>query len=337
MTSTATTEARHGLLRRSLQGALLRWRDYTIAASFVALFVYLSFASSAFLTSQNLLNILDQNADVGIIACAGTLVVICGGFDLSTAATYALGGVVAAKLAQSIDPTAAMAFGVLCGLVAGIANGLVVTVGKVNAFIATLATGLVIRGIALLVTDGNIISVPDPSFSTLGRNELLGAKLSVWVFVGFAVITGLLLARTTIGRYWYAVGGNAEAARLSGLRVNGLRVATFAISGSAAALAGVIVASRVASAQADAGTGIELTAIAAIVLGGTSILGGQGAVWRTVIGVLILALIANGFDLLSLNPLYQEIVQGSLILLAVALDARTRGARQANVHITEEP
>jgi ribose transport system permease protein len=303
-------------------------RDYAIIGSFLALFVVLSLSSDVFLTSRNLLNILDQSAAVGIIACGATLVIIAGGFDLSVAAIFAISGVVATKLAGPLGSEVAIVAGVLTGLGLGVLNGLLVTLGGVHSFIATLASGIVFRGIALIITGGLLVSVTEPSFTTIGRGELAGVKYSVWIFAAFFALTAFLLTRTTLGRFIYAVGGNAEAARLSGIRVELVRTATFAISGLGAGIAGVVVASRVASGQADAGAGLELTAIAAVVLGGTSILGGEGAVWRSVVGVLILAMIGNGFNLLDLDPLYQQIVEGSLILLAVAADAQSRRARR---------
>lgn len=304
--------------------ALGRLRDYGIVISFVTLFVVLSIWSDVFLTERNLLNILDQWSAVGIIACAGTLVIIAGGFDLSVGAIAALSGVVAAKTANGVSPELGLVAGVALGLGLGAVNGALTTVGRINPFIATLATSIVFRGLAIAITGGLLILVEDKSFSTLGRGEFLGVKYSIWSFVGVVVVTGVLLARTTFGRYVYAAGGNAEAARLSGVRVNTVRAATFVISGCAAGLGGVIATSRVSTGQADASVGIELEAIAAIVIGGTSILGGQGAIWRTVLGVLLLAMIGNGFNLLNVNPTYQRIFQGLIILAAVAVDAWSR-------------
>jgi ribose transport system permease protein len=198
------------------------------------------------------------------------------------------------------------------------------TAGRINPFIATLGTSIIFRGAAIAITGGLLILVPDESFSALGRGSFLTIKYSVWAFLGFALITGFLLSRTTFGRYVYAAGGNPEAARLSGVRVGRVRATTFALSGVAAGLGGVIAASRVSTGQADAALGIELEAIAAIVIGGTSILGGQGSIWRTVLGVLLLAMIGNGFNLLHVNPTYQRIFQGCIILAAVAIDAWSR-------------
>lgn len=299
-------------------------RDYGIVLSLGVLFVTLALASDAFLTSTNLLNILDQSASVGIIACAGTLVIIAGGFDLSVAAVFALSGAIAAAVANELGPSLGILAGVMAGTAAGGLNGLLTTVGRVNPFIATLATMIMFRGAALVVTGGLLIVVTDPAFSGLGRNMIAGIRYPVWIFIAFAVVLSIVLTRTRFGRYVFAAGGNAEAARLSGIRVGLVRWATFAISGFAAGLAGVISTSRVATGQADAGTGMELTAIAAVVIGGTSIMGGEGAIWRTVLGVLLLALIGNGFNLLGVEPMYQQIFQGAIIATAALIDVWVR-------------
>jgi ribose transport system permease protein len=303
-------------------------RDYGIVLCFVALFVALTASSDVFFTSENFLNVLDQSAAVGLMACGGTLVIIAGGFDLSVGAIFAISGVIAAQMATRTDPALAILLGALSGLVLGAVNGLLTTAGRINPLVTTLASSIIIRGLALVITGGFLVTVADKSFSTLGRGDFaLDVKWSIVIWLVFALITGFLLARTTFGRHIYAAGGNPEAARLSGIRVGYVRTATYALSGLSAGIAGVIVASRVSSGQADAGTGIELSVIAAIVIGGTSIMGGEGAIWRSVLGVLLLALIGNGFNLLNVNPIYQQILQGSIILLSVAVDAWARKTR----------
>jgi ribose transport system permease protein len=302
----------------------VEFRDLGIVLAFLALVVGLSIATDTFLTERNLLNILDQSAPVGIITCAVTICIIAGIFDLSTGAIYGVSAVVATKVANATDPYLGLAAGVLTGLGLGIVNGTLIHFTRINSFIGTLATSIVYRGIAILVTSGLIVTVLDPKFADLGTKEMLDAKWSVWVFAAFFAITAFLLARTTFGRYVYAVGGNEEAARLSGIRVGLVRGACYALSGLAAGIAGVLAASRTSSAQADLGVGLELSAIAAAVVGGTSILGGEGAVWRGVLGVLTLAIIGNGFDLLDIDTTYQQLVQGVLILLAVAADQLVR-------------
>ncbi len=299
-------------------------RDYAIIVSFVALFATLSLTSDAFLTKTNLLNILDQSSALGIIACGGTVVFIAGGFDLSVGAVFAMAGVVAAEMEPQLGPAGAMALGLLVGLALGLTNGVIVTIGGINSFMATIGTGFVIRGVAVVITGGFLISVANPSYQTLGRSQLLDARYSVWTWALFALLLTCMLRYTVFGRAVFASGGNPEAARLSGIRVNLVKTIAFGISGFSAALGGLIVSSRVQTGQSDAGIGIELTVIAAIVIGGTSIFGGEGAIWRSVLGILLLTLVGNGFDLLHITPIYQQILQGLIILFACGLDAWAR-------------
>jgi ribose transport system permease protein len=323
MSTPAADSSRFNLARRGMGVGLTSLRDYGIVASFVVIFVFLTFKSNVFLTKVNLFNVLDQNSEWGIMACGGTLVLIAGGFDLSVGAIFALSGVIAAQAAAHMDPTYAILLGILVGLGVGIVNGIVTTVGRINPIVGTLASSIVIQGIALVLTNGQLVNVTAAGFTSLGQGTIFTLHYSVIVWTLFAVICGFLLWRTRYGRYIYASGGNAEAARLSGVRVNLIRCSAYAISGLSAGIAGVIVASRVATGEADTGT-FPLVVIAGIVIGGTSILGGQGAIWRSVLGILLLALIGNGFNLLGVNPIYQQILQGSIILTAVGIDAWAR-------------
>lgn len=327
MNTTLSLRGRAEALRDVRLSAL---RDYGIVFAFLLLFGVLTFASDVFLTQRNWLNILDQWSPVGIMACGWTLALIAGGFDLSIGAVYALGSVVAAKVAVETGSAAlGLIAGCLAGLVMGMGNGTVVTVGRINSFMATLASSFMIRGLALVISGGFLIRVVDDAgrptnFNVIGRSELLGAKYSVWLFAALVVVSAFLLHRTTFGRYIYATGGNAEAARLSGVRVDLVRWTTFAISGLTAGIAGMIIASRVSTGQPDVGVGIEFDVIAAVVVGGSSILGGAGAIWRTVVGVLLLAMIQNGFNLMNVDAVYQRIFFGAIILFAVAVDAWSR-------------
>jgi ribose transport system permease protein len=253
-----------------------------------------------------------------------TIGIIAGVFDLSVGAIFAVAAVAACKLALVTDPWLGIAAGILFGAVLGIVNGVLVNVIQINSFIATLASSIVFRGIAILVTGGMIVTVTNETFSILGTETFLGVKYTVWVFALFVLATSFLLTSTTLGRYFYAVGGNARAARLSGVPVGRVRTIAFVISGLSAGIAGVLAASRTSSAQPDLGMDLALQAIAASVVGGTSIMGGQGAIWRAVLGVLILAMIGNGFNLLGIDTIYQQIVQGLLIVLAVGLDQLLR-------------
>ena len=307
-----------------------RLRRGGILLPFVVLFIVLSAASPPFFSSVNLLDILDQQAATLIIAAAGTLVLVAGGIDLSVGATYALAGVIAAHLALTVAPALAIGAALAVGLAVGAVNGVIATYFRINSLIATLAMSFVVSGLASLATGGNlIIDYSRPGFGDLARMVFLSVNTSTWTMIGVVVALAVVLSRTTAGRYMYAAGSNAEAARLSGVRVHQIRLLTFVLSGGAAALGGVIDASRVLSAQASNGqTTLTFTVLAGIVVGGTSILGGDGAIWRTVVGVLFIALIGNGSDLLGVNPLYDQIALGVILLIAVGSDAwaRLRGA-----------
>lgn len=310
---------------RALSG---RWRSAGIVLPFAVLFVVLSITSGPFLTRDNLLNILDQQAAILIMAAAGTLVLVGGAIDLSVGATYGLAGVVAAQLVPSTGIPVALLAALLVGLVVGLVNGVVTTYFRINALIATLAMSFIIGGAASLVTNGNLLVLTQwPDFANVARSALLGVRSSIWIAVVCVVAFGLLLSRTTSGRYLYAIGGNAEAARLAGVRLNRVRIAAFMTSGAAAAIAGVIDVSRVLSAQSTSGDALTFTVLAGMVVGGTSIMGGEGAVWRSTVGVLFIALVGNGFNLLGVNPLYQQIALGLILLLAVGADALSRVRR----------
>jgi ribose transport system permease protein len=310
--------------RRWSVTALGRLREYGIVVSVAILFVLLSFESDVFLTKTNLLNMLDQMAPAAIIACAQTLVIIGGGFDLSVGAMFAIAGVAATQLVPHLGVWPSLIAGALCGLGLGLVNGLFVTVLGINPFIATLASSFMYYGIAEVMTGGYLVTVENPGFATLGNSGFIGIKYSIWLMLAAAVAATITLRRTKVGRYIFAIGGNAEAARLSGVRVNVVRASTFALCGLATGAAGVLAASRISQGQADVGSEYTLVTIAAVVIGGTSILGGEGAVWRSVMGVFLLTMIGNGFNLLNINPIYQQIVEGGIIVLAVAIDSLAR-------------
>jgi ribose transport system permease protein len=303
----------------------LALRRTGILIPFLLAFMALSVASPSFLRFQNLTNIMDQQAGIIIVAAAGTLVLIAGGIDLSIGAVYGLAGAISAQVAGSVSAPVGILCGLGLGLAFGLINGVIVTRFRINALIGTLATSFVVSGIGAVLTKGNLVVVFDhPEFQVFAATRILGITSAAWMMVLIAIVVGVLLSRTTFGRYVYAAGGNAEAARLGGVRVNGIRVATFALSGLAAAMAGVIDASRVLSAQASSGQFLTFTVLTGIIVGGTSILGGEGSIRRTVIGCLFVALVANGFNLLGLDPFYQQITLGVILLLAVGIDAWSR-------------
>ncbi len=305
-----------------------RAREGGILYPFLILFVVLVILKgSIFANETNMLQILDQQSATLIIAAAGTMVLIAGGIDLSVGATYALCQVIAMKMAISgTSPALAIIVGVIVGVGAGAVNGVIVTFFRINSLIATLATSFVITGAAALITGGNLIT----NFSVTGyadfaRTQWLNVTTAAWTMIVVVIILAVVLARTIAGRYMYAAGSNAEASRLAGVRVQWIKLVTFAISGGAAGLGGIIDSSRVLSASSsNGGTALTFTVLAGIVVGGTSILGGEGAIWRTVVGTLFIAIIGDGFTLLGWNPLYEQITLGVILLLAVGGDAWSR-------------
>ncbi|MGQ0610178.1 MAG: ABC transporter permease [Paracoccaceae bacterium] len=296
-------------------------QTYAVLIMILILMAALTLMSDSFLTLQNLLNILNQNAPLAILASAMTLVIIAGGFDLSVGAIFAMGAVASAWIALHFDPYVGLILSPVIGLVLGCVNGLVITLLRVHSFLATIATSLIFKGVAIVISDGRLIPVRMDAFTWLGRDKLGGVFVSIWVMTAFALVLGFILTRTALGRQILAVGGNAEAAVLSGIRADRVRIITFAIAGLAAGLAASIATSRVSMGQAAAGAGYELDAIAAVILGGTSIYGGAGAIWRSVAGVLLLALINNGFNILNADPFYRDLTTGLVILAAIGISA----------------
>ena len=306
---------------------LTNLRDYGIVLFLVVLFVFLSLSTDTFLTASNLANVVDGSVAMGLIAIAGTIVIIAGGFDLSAGAIFAVSAIVAVSVSNGTSPVVGIVAGVLAGAILGLINGLICTVGRVNHFVGTLGTMIAYGGIATALSGSGLVLIDDDSFSSIATTELLGVRVSTWVLVVIALLCAFLLNRTVFGRHTFGTGGNISAARLSGVPINRTLTAAYVLSGSVAAIAGLIVAARSLSASATMGNNIIFDALAAILIGGNSVLGGEGAVWRTTVGVFILALISNGFNLLGIDPLYQQIVSGTIILVAVGADAFARRSR----------
>jgi ribose transport system permease protein len=300
-----------------------RLRDYGIIAAFVVIVIALSLSTDTFLTSSNLINLLDQCAVLGLLATGATVCIISGVFDLTASASLALSAIIGTEVGRVAGVYAGFGAAVVAGALLGFVTGMVVVRSGVNSFVGTLATSLVYRGLAVMVTGGSIvypIARDSEDFGMLTWPSVFNLTSATIVFVLVVAVIGVVVAATTFGRRLYAVGGSAEAARLSGIRVGSIHVSAYVISGVCSALAGLILASRAGSAQSTMGTGMELTAIAAAVVGGTSILGGEGAVWRGIVGALLLTLIGNGFNLLGWDTIYQQVLQGCLILFAVTMD-----------------
>jgi ribose transport system permease protein len=307
----------------ALSRRAFRLRDYGILVALVAIVLALSVSTSTFLTSSNLVNLLDQCAVVGLLATGATVCIISGVFDLTASASLAVSAIVGVEVVRLTNVMVGFAAAVVAGALLGFITGMVVVRSGVNSFIATLATSIVYRGVAVVVTAAAIIyplSRQSVDFGMLTWPSLFNLTSATIVFIMVVAAIGIVVAATTFGRRLYAVGGNIEAARLSGIRVGSIHVSAYVISGVCSALAGLILASRAGSAQSTMATGMELSAIAAAVIGGTSILGGEGAVWRGVVGAFLLTLIGNGFNLLGWNTTYQQVLTGCLILFAVTTD-----------------
>lgn len=307
------------------------WRTAGILIPFLILFIILAIANGQFLTRQNLVvNVLYSQTPVLVIAAAGTLVLIAGGLDLSVAATFVLAEDIAAQLALHTSPVVAIVMAMSCGALVGLVNGVVVAYLRINSIIATLAMAFVVSGIAEVTTNNTFYSLFDkPALGKFATANFLGAQSAIWITLIVVVMLGMTLWRTTFGRYVFAAGGNAEAARLAGVRVSRVRIITFVLSGTAAALAGVIsLAQTLTTTPYSSESSLAFTVLAGIVVGGTSILGGDGSVTRTVIGVLFIALIQNGFELLQFNAFLIPLVTGVILIIAVASDVWLRQRRR---------
>ncbi|MDG0842357.1 ribose ABC transporter permease [Staphylococcus equorum] len=293
----------------------------------ILLVIIISALNSAFLEPSNLFNLLRQVSINGLIAFGMTFVILTGGIDLSVGSTLALSSaMIAILMVSGVDSMIALLLGCIFGAVLGAINGLLITLGKMAPFIATLATMTVFRGLTLVITDGNPITSLNGSyaFQLFGRSYFLGIPVpAVTMFVTF-VILYILLHKTVFGRQTYAMGGNEKAAFISGIKVNKLKIMIYSLAGLMSAMAGAILTSRLNSAQPTAGMSYELDAIAAVVLGGTSLTGGKGRILGTLIGVLIIGVLNNGLNLLGVSSFYQQVVKGVVIIIAVLIDRKNK-------------
>ena len=300
-------------------------RRFGIVIAFALLVVILSLLSGSFLTVSNLLNIARQVSINAVIAAGMTFVILTGGIDLSVGSVLAVSGAVIAGLLSAGRPLlVGIGAGLAVGAALGLLDGLVITRGKVQPFIATLGMLTIGRGLTLVYTDGRPITGLPDAFVWLGAGEVSRIPVPVVIMILVSLISYGILTQTVFGRYVYAIGGNEEAARLSGVDVATHKTLVYVISGVLSAVSAVILTARLNSAQPTAGVGFELDAIAAVVLGGTTLAGGEGSVSGTLLGAFIIGVINNGLNLLNVNPFYQQVVKGAVILLAVLLDRRLR-------------
>lgn len=311
----------HG--RGSVRPSLDLGRYGGVVIGLVAIVAFLSITQSGFLTPGNLTNILQTNAALLICSVGMTFVVLLGGFDLSVGGFLALGAVVLARLVETGLPVLLAAVVVLVlGIVASfLTNAGFIALLGLNFFVVTIATDALFSGLALVISDGRTLSLyNDPVVVSLGSGNVLGVPTTVVIAAAVVVLAIVILKFTGFGRMIYAVGGNSEAARLAGINVTAVRAAAYLISSSCAVLAGLVMASRLQSAGPTMGAGFALAAAAAVLLGGTSFLGGEGGVVGTVLGVLLLGVLSNGLTLVGVSGFWQGVVTGIVLLGAITAD-----------------
>lgn len=302
----------------------INFREYGVVIGFILLCVAISFATPAFASQKNILNLLRQSSIIGIIATGMTFVIISGNFDISVGAVAALSGAVTMKLI-SMDAGIPIALAVLAALavsaVIGLINGIAVAKINIPSLIATMATVSVVKGAMLMFTGGYPITRTVPVLDTIGNGYVMGIPIPVIIFAATVVIAFIVLTKTRFGRYVYSVGGNEEASKLNGINVESYKIKVFIINAVLAALAGIVLVGRMGTASPVAGDGYDMDAIASVVIGGTSVSGGSGSVLKTVIGVLLMSVINNSFNLLGVDMYFQYIFKGLIILFAVGADS----------------
>ena len=299
--------------------------DYGVLVVLLVLIVAMALATPHFLTIANLINVLRQVSINAVIACGMTLIIITGGIDLSVGSLVAMASCLAML---TIGATNSDLLGILVGIAVGAAggafNGVFIAWARVPPFIMTLAALTIFSGIALISTGGAPIIRFTGEFRWIGQGLVYGMPVPVIIMALVAGAMHILLSRTAFGAAVYAVGGNEEAARLTGLAVKKIKFLVYVIGGALTGLAAMVLMGRLSSAQPNMGQGFELDAIAAVVLGGTSLMGGRGTIWGTLIGALVIGVLNNGFNLLSIDPYFQLVAKGAIILLAVLIDGRVR-------------
>ncbi|MCM3409589.1 ABC transporter permease [Metabacillus litoralis] len=308
--------------RLNMKGDTLK--TYGLLLALLLVCTIFSILSPVFLQPLNLMNILNQVAINAILAIGVTYVILIGGIDLGLGSYVAITGCLAAMFAHpgTYPLIVPIILAILAGAMVGTVNGFFVTKAKLAPFIVTLGMMTIARGGALVLSEGRPISNLSPEFNLIGGGAFLGIPIPVIILAIVFIVSYFILKKTTYGRYIYAIGGNEEAARASGINVKRIKLSVYIISGALAGLAGLIQASRITTGQPNVGVGYELDAIAAVVIGGTSLMGGVGTVVGTVIGALIIGVINNGLDLLNVSSYYQQIIKGLIIIGALLIDRR---------------
>jgi len=301
----------------------------------VVLVIIASILSPVFLTTSNILNIMLEVAVTVILAIGQTYIIILGEIDLSVGAILGMSGAISAGILARGNLPEAILVGIVIGAAAGFLNGILVTKGKMPSFIATLGTMTAFGGLTLVYTGGNPISISSTSFEWIGQGYLFRIPIPVIIMILLCVIFWFLLHRTHYGRYVFATGGNKEASRLSGINVTKIKTIAFMMTGALSGIAGIILTARLSSAEPTSGSGMEMDAIAAVILGGTSLTGGKGGVIGTVIGAVILGVLDNGMNLLNVPAFEQGVVEGVIIILAVLLDSNIDSISKLISNITK--
>ncbi len=330
MATTKTGET--GLIKK--EWFIVFFQKYAIVLILLAMVVLVSLLSPAFLQVRNLLNVVRQISVIGLLGMGVTLAIIALGIDLSSGSVLALAAVVAASLAQRPGWTEAkfpglvlplivpILAGLFIGFLCGWINGFLIAQFKIPPFIATLGMMTVARGFALLYSNGRPISSLTDSYNFIGQGEVFGFPVPILILIAMAIVTHIILNYTKFGRYVYAIGGNEQAARVSGINIDRVKIGIYTYAGLLAGLAGIVLSSRISSGQPGLGQGYELDAIASAVIGGTSFAGGVGTVWGTMVGALIIGVLNNGLDLLNVSAYWQQIVKGAIIVTAIIIDER---------------
>lgn len=302
-------------MKNNLKSLVLKYKSLI---GLLILCLVITIITPRFLSVGNIKNVLTQVSVNAVIAIGMSFVILTGGIDLSVGSILAVSAAAAASIMKSTGNIyLAIIVALAIGCFIGVVNGVLISKGKIQAFIVTLATMTIFRGVTYVYTNGTPISGLGQNFSGIGNKTILGLPIPVVIMVVVFGIAFYVLSQTRYGRYLYALGGNEDSARLSGINTDKVKTLVYVISGATAALSGIIVTSRIGSASPNAGVGFELDAIAAVVVGGTSLSGGEGSVVGTIIGALIIGVLNNGLNLINVSPFYQAIVKGLVILLAV--------------------
>ena len=306
----------------------LLFRNYGILLVTIGLFVVLAVTADGFATERNLRNILDQQSMVIIAAAFMTIAIISGNFDVSVSASFVTAPLFGLKVENMTGNVfLAVVAAIAVGLIMGAINGFIVTRLKINSFIGTLATSFMFFGAGFLISSRSLMRPETDAYRLIARSRFLGLTSATWIAIAVVIIATILLSRTRFGRNVFAVGGNMEAARLAGVAVNRVQTMAFLLLGAAAALAGVLNSSRSISAQPSDDFSFVFAVLTAVIVGGTSIAGGQGAIWRTTTAAFFLAFLNNGFNLLQIDPIWQRLIEGAVIIMAVAVDTWTKNRR----------